>query len=187
MTIKTAADNIKTYLKFTNQVLGVSHIFTSTSKEAESAIDTEKKKIFNFYLWPENRAWTEYSFENPLRDISRFQTVFVFFSYDPDFENHMRTQTEMLSKMNQALGGNDHNLLMAWLSPNTERDFFEKSSVWKTPLRIVLFRDEISTAETIYKSAAHTVLETLSPLGDPNDQQRKRFVWNDFKRLLATS
>ncbi len=186
--MKTTTENIKTYLKFTHQVLGVSHIFRSAAKEAESELDTQKKKIFNFYFWPENKAWSEFSFDNQSNDLkNRFQNVFVFFSDDADFETRMRTQSEMLSKMNQALGGHDHNVLLAWLSPNAERDFFEKAVHWTSPFKIVFFRNEITAKETIYTSGRHKVLETLSPLVDPNDQQRKRIVWNDFKRLLAIS
>ncbi|MBL7557143.1 MAG: hypothetical protein JNM24_15060 [Bdellovibrionaceae bacterium] len=185
--MKNAAENIKNYLKFTHHVLGVSHIFRSVSSSAEATLDTEKKKIFNFYSWPENRAWTEFSFTHQANETGRFQNIFIFFSNEMSFEIKMREQSEMLSKMNQALGGTDYKLLLGWLSPNTEREFFENMARWKTPVRIVFFRDELSTEETIYTSGPHKVLETLSPLGDPNDQQRKRFVWNDFKRLLALS
>lgn len=184
--MKTTPENIKTYLKFTHQVLGVSHIFKSATNKAGAALETEKKKIFNFYFWPENRAWSEFSFENQSVDLkNRFQNVFVFFSEDAEFETRLRKESEMLSKMNQALGGHDHNILMGWLSPNAERDFIEKTAQWSSSFRIVFFRDEIKSKETIYLSGPHKVLETLSPIENPNDQQRKRFVWNDFKRLLA--
>lgn len=185
--MKTLAENIRTYLKFNHQVLGVSHIYTSTKNEADPALNTDKKKIFNFYLWPENRVWSEYSFENPLRDIRLFQNVFIFFSHDTSVETRLRNQSEMLSKMNQALGGNDHGLLIGWVSANAEREVFEKIAQWTTPLRIVFFRDDVTAVETLYTSGPHKVLETVSPLADPNDQQRKRLVWNDFKRLLALS
>lgn len=185
--MKNADENIKNYLKFTQHVLGVSHIFRSATQSAETTPDTEKKKIFNFYSWPENRAWTEFSFANQTNDSGRFQNIFIFFSNEIQFEIKMREQSEMLSKMNQALGGTDYKLLLGWLSPNAEREFFEHIARWKTPVRIVFFRDELSAEETIYSSGPHTILETLSPLVDPNDQQRKRFVWNDFKRLLALS
>tara|TARA_B110001454_G_scaffold219202_1_gene251935 strand:- start:13167 stop:13727 length:561 start_codon:yes stop_codon:yes gene_type:complete len=186
--MKTTTENIKTYLKFTHQVLGVSHIFTPASNEADAVLGIEAKKIFNFYFWLENRAWSEFSFDNQSSDLkTRFQNVFVFFSDDTDFETRMRGQSEMLSKMNQAIGGHDHNVLLAWLSPNAERDFFARAAQWSFPLRIVFFRETSTAQETIYSSGPHKVLETLSPLVDPNDQQRKRFVWNDFKRLLANS
>ncbi|GEM_PF-2810982 len=185
--MKNSAENIKNYLKFTHQVLGVSHIFRSAPKSAEATPDALKKKIFNFYSWPESRAWTEFSFQNQTNDLGRFQNIFIFFSNETGFETKMREQSEMLSKMNQALGGTDYKLLLGWLSSNAEREFFEHLARWKAPVRIVFFRDELSVEESIYSSGPHSILETLSPLADPNDQQRKRFVWNDFKRLLAFS
>lgn len=185
--MKNTTENIKNYLKFTHHVLGVSHIFRSASHSAESASDSDRKKIFNFYSWPENRAWTEISVNAQTNDLNRFQNVFIFCTSETDFETKMREQSEMLSKMNQALGGTDYKLLMGWLSPNTEIEFLKKLASWKNPVKVVFFRDELSIAETIYASGIHKILETLSPLKDPSDQERKRFVWNDFKRLLARS
>lgn len=185
--MKISAENIKNYLKFTHQVLGVSHIFTSSNVLAEKIAESEKKKIFNFYHWPAQKTWTEFSLENQTSALGKFQNVFIFFSDESKFENSMRSQTELLSKMNQALNGQDSNLLLGWLSSNAERDFFEKAAQWTTPLRIIFFRDDVSSKDTLYTSGLHRILETLTPLTDPNDQQRKRHIWNDFKRLLAVT
>lgn len=185
--MKNRTENIKNYLKFTHQALGVYYIFRSGDKSTQASLGAERKKIFNFYSWPENRIWTEFSFDTKSNGFGRFQIIFIFFSSEVDFEIKMREQSEMLSKMNQALGGMDYKLLLGLLSPGAEGDFFENISQWKMPVRVVFFREEIFVAETIYGYGPHKILETLSPLVNPNDQERKRHVWNDFKRLLAFS
>lgn len=185
--MKFTENPIKTYLKYTHQVLGVSHIFSSTNKSADVAIaDTTKKKIFNFYNWPEGRVWREFAFDGSFQNANTIQTLFVFFSEQPDFENRIKDQTEMIAKMNQALKGNDSELAIAWLSPNAERDFFEALSKWTVALKVVLFRPGTIAKESMYASGTHKILETLTPIENPNDQNRKRQVWNDFKQWMST-
>lgn len=179
--MKIAAENIKTYLKFSHQVLGVSHIFQS----AQEAIVADSKKIFNLYYWPESKMWKELPQSAPEIHKKSFRNIFVFISEQNQFELRMQENTEMISKMNQALGGADRELLLAWISSNSERDLFEALAQWPSPLKVVLFREDEIAKESLYASGPHTVLETVSPLVDPNDQGRKRTVWNDFKRLLA--
>jgi hypothetical protein len=188
--MKNSIENVKTYLKYSHQVLGISHIFKASNKQADAENDLGKdakaKKIFNIYFWPETKIWREFLLDRPAQERAPFQTLFVFFSADLEFETHMKSNTEMLAKMNQALGGKDFNLLIAWVSENAERDLFAALAQWSKPLKVVLFRDEILAKETMYSSGQHKILETLTPLANPADTDRKRFIWNDFKRWMAS-
>lgn len=187
--MKNTAENIKTFLKYSHHVLGISHVFQTTSATPEA----DEKRIFNFYYWPESKMWKEFSLSAQEFHKKSFQNLFVFINDENRFESRMHDCSEMISKMNQALGGADRTLLMAWITANAEHDFFQIVSQWPSSLKIIIFREEVAKSESenksenelLYMSGAHKVLETVSPLVDPNDQGRKRRVWNDFKKLLA--
>ncbi|MBL7545871.1 MAG: hypothetical protein JNL11_18785 [Bdellovibrionaceae bacterium] len=184
--MKFTAENLKNYLKYTHQVLGVSHIFQSNSVPIEAVQESvDRTKIFKFYYWPQAQTWVDFSLDD-LEKKAMVQTLFVFFSTHSEFQGHLQNQTELISKMNQALGGTDRCLLIAWLSPNGERDLFSMLSQWVSPLKVVLFRQETGTQDAIYASGPHSILETLTPMNDPSDKARKRYIWNDFKRWMAS-
>lgn len=180
--VKVPSNNIKNYLQFTHQVLGVSRIYPPSVKTLVSNVDAENRKEFNFYFWPNVTATT---FNKQTLEAHTIRTIFVFFTTQNHFENQLKTQVEMISKMNGVLGGVDGDLMVAWVTPNAEVDFFSVVAQWELPLQLILFRTDVSVRETVYTSGVHTILETLSPLDNPNDLNRKRLVWNDFKRLLA--
>jgi hypothetical protein len=179
-------ENIKSYLKYSLRVLGVSNIYKPSSSHIVNALpstsDSEKKKIINFYMWSDLNV---IALDKSVFEKGVIRSVFVFFTTVNNFDNLLKDNAGMITKMHQALGGLDQQFLVGWLSPNSEIDFFSTVAELETPLRIVIYRDEVSSNPSIYKSGAHTILETLSPLTDINDMGRKRFVWNDFKRLLA--
>lgn len=180
--MRTTSDYIKTYLEFSRRVLGISQIYESSNKDLVSAPDADKKKIFNFYFWPQVKFT---SFSKELFVSHSIRTIFVFFSDQNDFESQLKRHSEMVAKMNQALGGDPQELLVGWITPNVEREFFSVISQWANPLRIIFFRQQSMIQETIIESGPHRILETLSPLTDVNDTNRKRMIWNDFKRLMA--
>ncbi len=182
--MKTQFDSVKSFLKYSQQVLGVAHIYEASKSTEMPASKADNRKVFNFYLWP----GVQYSsFDRQVVENNSIRTLFVFLTTNPQFETILKNQTEMVSKMNQALGGRDSDFIVGWLTPNSEVDFFSVVSEWVQPVRIILFRDEASANSSIYDSGAHKILETISPLIDINDNTRKRTVWNDFKRLLAST
>lgn len=190
--MKTASEYIKSYLEFAHQVLGVSNIYRLQTLTNTKVLDDEKKKIFNFYFWPEVlpgqvKIWKDFHFDKQVLESSSYRTLFIFFSKNDRFDYILKNQSEMIAKMNLALGTSDKDLLIGWVTPNAEIDFFSVISEQTKPLQIIFFRDKVETKKIIYNSGAHRILETLSPLVDPNDRARKRYIWNDFKRLLAST
>ncbi len=182
--MNTQFDSVKSFLKYSQQVLGVSHIYEASKTTEMPASEGGNRKLFNFYLWP----GVQYSsFDRQLVESKSIRTLFVFLTTISQFEILLRNQTEMVSKMNQALGGNDSDFMVGWLTPNSEVDFFSIVSEWEQPVRIILFRDEANVKSSVYDSGAHRILETISPFTDMSDSSRKRIVWNDFKRLLAST
>lgn len=186
-TMKSTSNNIKTYLKFSCRVLGISNIYARPATDVTAPV-AEIKKASQFYFWPDVNA---VSFNKQLFEHSAIHTVFVFFTTQNQFENRLHSHVEMISKMHGVLGGIDGELLVGWATPNSEIDFFSVVAQQIKPLRIVFFRDtskeKTPARDSIYLSGVHTILETLSPLENPNDMDRKRLVWNDFKRMLAFS
>ena len=182
--MKTLLDSAKTFLKYSNQVLGISHIYMPPKAVSMLPKDIDSKKVFNFYLWPGVQCLP---FESRIIEGKSIRTLFVFLTNRSQFEVELKNQTGMVSKMNQALGGQDSDLMVGWLTPNSEIDFFSLISKWTHPIRIILFRDEATNKSAIYDSGAHKILETVSPLLDISDNGRKRIVWNEFKRLLAAT
>ena len=194
--MKTISDQIKSYLNFSTRVLGISHVYITT----EASVVVEKKKIMRAYYFNEK---TQGSLENPLeiKDEIMFEssffleksirTIFVFSSHEKEFDQQLWANSELIFKMNQSLSKESnqtrHDLVVAWLTPHAELDFFSFLDQSRSSFEVVFFRDEVSRKETIYNHGGHRILETLSPLSDPGNIAIKRHVWNDFKRFMVHS